>query len=73
MEEEIESTKQAQITRLLKLQKALLMPDDQQYHNLLEEQVTALKAAIPADRPLDDQIKGLEAALVRNLPRGRRC
>lgn len=64
--EEVQSlTKGAHIQRLLKLQKALILPEDQRYHDQFEAQMKQLKADINAEKPLDQQITGLESAITR--------
>ena len=54
-----------QIQRLQKLQQALKLPEDQTYYDLLQEQIVEIKAAICAEKPLDQQIVGLEGAIQR--------
>ena len=60
------STKQDEIKRLIGLQKALLLPQDQDYFDAIEKQVTILKTEINQSKPLDEQIKGLDAAIIRS-------
>jgi hypothetical protein len=57
--------KPKQIQRLQKLQQALILPEDQAYFDAFQTQIVGIKAAICAEKPLDQQIAGLEAAINR--------
>ena len=58
-------TKQQQIARLVVLQKALILPEDANFHEMLQQQIDGLKVAINAEKPLDKQIEGLTEAITR--------
>ena len=54
-----------EIARLSRLQKSLILPQDAEYHKMLEDKILGLRRQITASKPLDTQIQTLTAALER--------